>query len=383
MSWKRRFKAIYTAHHYAELKTALIVWTVLLGLFADPDYTDMGPTIQFYYLLTYRLIIIAALLALAIFIKPSTPLFKISYPVAFLVVIGFTRFMLFFVYRPDVTNWIVGVIMFQLIGLLMFVPIRFYLAVLTAIYGGGITLATRRLLGSTQEHLIGLFFLLLLPTVLGAATTMRLGTLQRREFLQLMKADKINDELADEIRRRQTLEMTLKELAATDPLTGLYNRREYEILLEHEMERAKRSNAPLSLCIIDLDHFKNVNDRYGHSAGDEALKQTASLLRDNIRSMDVLGRLGGEEFILLLPQTNIGQASDMARRLLDKLSSSVIKAGNCRLQITATIGMSQFPPGDESINGIIRRADAALYRGKKTGRNCVQTDSSADLFMHV
>jgi diguanylate cyclase (GGDEF)-like protein len=355
-----------------QLKIALAVWAVLLLLFAVPDYSALGLTKPFYILLSYRLIIAAALMVMIATIKPTSSLFKISYGVSLIIMAGFSGFMLLFVYRPDMTNWIVGVIMLQLIGLLMFIPMRYIWAFLCALYGVVITMLTRWIMGSTRENLIGLFFLLMLPVVIGAATTARLASLQRRQFALLKKTEKINSDLQSEIQQRLKLETDLKALAATDSLTGLYNRREYEMIFRHEIERTRRMGAQLSVCILDLDHFKQVNDTYGHGIGDDVLRRTADLCRSNVRSMDVLGRLGGEEFIILLPETGIEQAVMVGHRLRKALEGAAIDTGTSIIHITATMGITALLPGDEDINPIIQRADKALYQGKAAGRNRVE-----------
>jgi len=371
-SFQRHFQQITNR----QLRIVLMVWAVLLLLFAVPDYTALGATRPFYFLLTYRVAIALALLAVILCIRSDTDSSKISYTVTAIVIVGFTGFMLLFVYRPDATVWIVGVIMIQIIALLMFVPIRFVCAFAGGFYAVVITLGTRWVMGSSRENLIGLFFLLMLPFVLGAATALRMAVLQRRQFTYLSKTEKINRELEEEIDRRHKLELKLKELASTDPLTGLYNRREYEMLFSHEIERARRTNSPLSVCIVDLDHFKKVNDTHGNEAGDEVLRRTADLLRSKLRSMDIVGRLGGEEFIILLPETRIDQASLVGTRLLEALSTTDIQAGAAMLRVTATIGISQLIPNDRDFNMIIQRADAALYKGKEGGRNRVEISSS-------
>ncbi len=357
-----------------QLRIVLIVWAVLLLLFAMPDFQALGVTRPFYYLLAYRVVIALALLLVVLNIKSKTDFFKISYIVTAIVIVGFTGFMLLFYFRPDIVTWIVGVIMIQIIALMMFIPIRFSLAFVGGLYGVVITLATRWAMGSSKANLIGLFFVLMLPFVLGAATAMRLGISQRKQFALLSQTAKINQELALEIDRRRALELKLTEMAATDPLTGLYNRREYEMLFTHEIERARRADTPLSVCIVDLDHFKKVNDTYGHGAGDEVLRRTAGLLKDKLRSMDIVGRLGGEEFIILLPQTTIDQAAMIGNRILEALAATDIDTGAAIIRITATIGISQMIPSDPNFNAIIQRADEALYRGKETGRNRVEVN---------
>lgn len=359
-----------------QLRIVLIFWAILLLLFALPDFDALGASRPFYYLLAYRVVIAMLLLLVVLNIKPDTDFFKISYVVAAIVIIGFTGFMLLFYFRPNIVQWIVGVIIIQIIALMMFIPIRFSLAFAGGIYAVVITLVTRWAMGSSKANLIGLFFVLMLPFVLGTATAMRLGVSQRKQFALLSQTEEINQALALEIDRRRALELKLTEMAATDPLTGLYNRREYEMLFTHEIERARRANTPLSVCIVDLDHFKKVNDSYGHGAGDEVLRRTANLLKDKLRSMDIIGRLGGEEFIILLPETTIEQAAMIGNRLLDALALTDIHTNAAIIKVTATIGITRLLENDPDFNAIIQRADEALYRGKETGRNRVETNAA-------
>ncbi len=357
-----------------QLRGILFFWAALNLLFAIPDYIALGQSGPFFWLLAYRVVLTAVLVVIMLCVKPETSLARISYAVAATAVYGFTGFMLFFIFRPDAVNWVVGVIMLLILGLLMFVPIRFYLAFWVALYGVVITLLTRYWMGSSRANLIGLFFLLILPFLIGAATTRRFAVLQRKQFALSAQTAKINRELEGEIKRRLKLEAILKELAATDPLTGLYNRREYEMLFTRELERARRKNAPWSLAILDLDHFKAVNDRYGHAVGDEVLRRVAKICREHLRSIDIIGRLGGEEFIILLPDTAIDEAFTVGTRLLKALAAAEMEAGQDKIKITATIGISQLLPGDPDINAVIGRADAALYRGKAAGRNRVEAN---------
>jgi diguanylate cyclase (GGDEF)-like protein len=369
-SFQRHFQHILTR----QLRFALIVWALLLMLFAIPDYQTIGARPAFFYLLAYRMVISLALTIIILNIRRDTSLFRLSYAVTPVIIAGFSGFMLLFIYRPDAVSWTVGVIMLMIISLLMFMPIRFNLAFCSAAYGVAITLLTRYVMGSSRANLIGLFFILMLPLVVGAVTARRLAFLQRKQFTLLAKTAKINRELEREIQQRLKLEAALKELAATDPLTGLYNRREYEMLFGHEIERARRMNTALSICIVDLDHFKRVNDTYGHGVGDDVLRRTAAICRKNLRTVDIIGRLGGEEFIFLLPETTIDQAVVIGNRLLEALSTTDIDAGVTTIRITATIGISQLLPGDQDFNTLIQRADTALYRGKVAGRNRVEVN---------
>lgn len=160
--------------------------------------------------------------------------------------------------------------------------------------------------------------------------------------------------------------------ASTDELTSLVNRRQFLEALEAELERARVFDAPLSVVIADLDDFKRVNDRYGHQAGDEALKAFGNLLRIHLREVDVAARLGGEEFAVLLPETGIELASVAAGRIRTALGGVPITvSGGERISLTASFGIAELVPGQSS-DELLRRADSALYEAKNDGKNRIR-----------
>ena len=172
-----------------------------------------------------------------------------------------------------------------------------------------------------------------------------------------------------DITQRKRAEERVNTMAITDGLTGITNRQAFGQLLEKEMERATRYASPLSLIMYDLDHFKRINDCFGHNTGDDVLKTIASLVSSNIRGIDLHGRWGGEEFMVLLPHTGLEAASEVA----EKLRSLI--AGHCFEKlgtITASFGVVELAPG-ESSRSLVQRVDDALYRAKKRGRNRVET----------
>lgn len=164
------------------------------------------------------------------------------------------------------------------------------------------------------------------------------------------------------------------QLATHDALTDLCNRRHFIELLEKEIPRAMRHQRPLSLCIVDVDLFKPINDRYGHIIGDGVLQQIAALIRDHARSDDVAARIGGEEFAVLLPECEPDAAKAFAERLRESVANAVFTPGGESRQITISIGIAALSPERETRNSLLTAADAALYRAKSQGRNrvCVE-----------
>lgn len=158
----------------------------------------------------------------------------------------------------------------------------------------------------------------------------------------------------------------LVELSTTDKLTGLKNRRFLQEKLEEQIAAYQRDQAPFSLCILDIDHFKNVNDTYGHQMGDYLLEKLASILKSQSRKEDIVARYGGEEFILLLPNTDSSDATAIADNLRQFIASSTWEIGS----ITVSIGIATFEATDTDIT-LLEKADQALYVSKEQGRNRV------------
>jgi diguanylate cyclase (GGDEF)-like protein len=178
-------------------------------------------------------------------------------------------------------------------------------------------------------------------------------------------------------RRIDYLLAKLVETARTDELTGLPNRRAFNEELARACARAARSSDPLSLCALDLDHFKNVNDRFGHQVGDEVLAKTAEVLRATLREGDVAARFGGEEFVALLPVTDSATAHAVAERIRAAIAAAPVRPG---LGVTVSIGTaSATAAADHDASDLVRRADRALYAAKRAGRDQVVTDESAPL----
>lgn len=164
----------------------------------------------------------------------------------------------------------------------------------------------------------------------------------------------------------------LHEEANTDGLTKCYNKMYFNGKLDLEVKKSKVTGNPLSLIIFDLDHFKHLNDNYGHDAGDYVLKEMAQLLRDNgIRKGDVFARYGGEEFVVLLPKTNLKQAFEIAERLRKLVETYQFVYDNKRLPVTASIGVADYRQGVNTGTDLFKRADSAVYKSKEGGRNQV------------
>ncbi len=162
----------------------------------------------------------------------------------------------------------------------------------------------------------------------------------------------------------------LRDAAAIDPLTGCYNRREFENQLNRNISGALRHRTRLSLFMFDLDHFKKINDTYGHPAGDRVLQEVSAMVKNGMRTGDILARYGGEEFIAILPETDKAKAMELADRLRIKISKKVIPFGDYQIKITASFGVSEMTRNSDMAR-IVQDADAMLYKAKLNGRNTV------------
>ncbi|MEI8133112.1 MAG: diguanylate cyclase [Leptolinea sp.] len=170
------------------------------------------------------------------------------------------------------------------------------------------------------------------------------------------------------------LNIELEQLAVTDYLTNLYNRRYFMQRGMEEVKRANRNSQPLALLMMDIDHFKKINDTSGHAAGDLALQQVAATMKTSLREIDILGRMGGEEFAVLLPNTPLADAALLAERIRHSIENMTIQSPGELLisAITISIGVAALTDGILNIDGLLRNADAAMYRAKHNGRNCVE-----------
>jgi diguanylate cyclase (GGDEF)-like protein len=158
----------------------------------------------------------------------------------------------------------------------------------------------------------------------------------------------------------------LWDMAVTDSLTGLYVRRYFMVKLQEEIHRAERYNKVISVIMADLDGFKNINDTFGHDAGDRALEAISYLLKKNIRDVDAIARYGGEEFVILVPDADKDAAFGLAERLREEVAK--VKLDNMS-PITVSLGIATFPTDGTDVEDLIRKADAAMYAAKRAGRN--------------
>lgn len=180
----------------------------------------------------------------------------------------------------------------------------------------------------------------------------------------------------EELRRRKE---EAELLARMDVLTGIPNRRAFMLSAEQEVLRAQRYGSSLTVAVLDLDHFKNINDTYGHATGDHALINRANLLAASVREVDTVGRLGGEEFAILMPGTPLSEAIQAVERIRQAFEQNPVSFGDQLIRSTASFGVAEYPGADPTVDALLAKADGALYLAKARGRNRVETPAQKSI----
>ncbi|MCU7801511.1 MAG: GGDEF domain-containing protein, partial [gamma proteobacterium symbiont of Lucinoma myriamae] len=174
-----------------------------------------------------------------------------------------------------------------------------------------------------------------------------------------------------DISYRKQMEKELEFRARHDCLTGLFNRMELEKECQEEITRARRYQHSFSIFLVDIDYFKQINDKYGHLSGDQVLQQFAAFLQKTVRVTDYVARYGGEEFVVILPETTLKKAEELAERLRIQTTELTTSLKQTDIKITVSIGISSYPEHGESYEQILEAADTAMYQSKTGGRNSV------------
>ena len=241
----------------------------------------------------------------------------------------------------------------------------------------GVMSAARAMLAIVAVTFVAAFLIVCLAGRLSGAELPMAVCLISAAVLSLLIAPPIYWLVAAPIKReydmRQYAERRADELgqqAITDSLTGTRNRRGITISMLEAMAHAERYGHPLSVAMVDVDHFKEVNDTHGHKAGDRALQGVAAILTEALRLPDKVGRYGGEEFLLVMPETGLNEMSKITERIRQEVSEAEFDIGDRNVKLTISIGAALFEKG-EDLEQLVSRADRALYRAKESGRNSV------------
>ncbi|MBZ9567739.1 MULTISPECIES: GGDEF domain-containing protein [Modicisalibacter] len=358
----------------AESCLTLSVAALIFGMFAISDYYYIGLSTELYLLLGMRALVVIACLALAFVIGQRGGYSRQTWLHALPLWILATGIILIIPLRPDslstqVTSLVVAIMAFYLLipNLLPVVAIAsLYLSV-------GFLVAAVMAADISAVVALRLLLLLVMANAVGFFALLRLEKLQRKQFALLQEERIQNHQLSEEIAHRKSLEKQLRMVAERDALTGLASRIHFMQRAQELLLQAQHDNTPFSLFMIDVDHFKAINDTWGHSQGDRVLTAIAKTCMQSLRAGDVIGRFGGEEFIVALPNTPLEEARRVAERLKKAVAELPVTEAMTEHRLTVTIGIAGELDAASDLPALIRQADQALYAGKHGGRNRVET----------
>lgn len=222
---------------------------------------------------------------------------------------------------------------------------------------------------STLLSIVSISFYLLLVGNIAYTRNIKVREAREQQRASHAALQSANLALKYQLEEISQLQAQLKQQADSDPLTGAYNRRYFDVSIHRELTQCRRQKQPLSFILVDIDHFKSVNDTFGHQAGDEILIALADILRLNSRSSDIVCRYGGEEFLIALPATDLNTALQRAEQYRSAFAASVVSWQEHRLQSTISLGVASYPSQAEDTQALLRCADIALYKAKSDGRN--------------
>lgn len=366
---ERRFRQWFHKGAVSQTRLTLLIALMVLVAYILSDFLMLQASGEFFYSLQIRSMIFGAgLLTIGFITLNQNP--ALFDRVIFLfqaLAIGLLLLMLGRI-LPDVVATSLSIVLL-VIAMYLFIPNRVISASILSLSLSvgflGITMAAYEI---DRLLLLQLGMFLLGANLIGATFCGRFHLVKRQEFLELMRERSARKALQEEIAKRQKLEKQLLHQTRIDELTGTANRRYFMELGAEEIDRSKRYGRNMSLLMIDLDHFKQINDRFGHSVGDEALMRFSELCCSTLRTSDIFGRLGGEEFAIILPEESLQEAAKTAERLRKRIEDTF---ATTPYRLTVSIGVCELGPGDSNIGDLLSRADSMMYKAKDLGRNRV------------
>jgi len=358
--------------HYGavrQARLALLFAISLIALFLLIDYFLLQDSQQFFYSALIRGIIFLGGLTTIFYINHNHHPSSLDRVLLVYQFLAINLLLLLFIYlKPDIADALLSLVTITL-GMYLFIPNRFIVAVGLGVFLATVFIILARVVHRIDSvHLLQWGIIISSVNIIGTAFCYRLHLIQRRGFLELMRERYAREVLQTEVARRIELEEKLRYQAHTDGLTGANNRRYFMELGREEISRSLRYDRPLSLLLIDLDHFKTINDTFGHDAGDKVLHRFSWLCRRTLREPDIFGRLGGEEFAVIIPEESLEGAQQTAERLRATVEEEFAATP---YRLTISIGVAEICNTDTSISALLKRADAMMYEAKRHGRNRV------------
>lgn len=361
----------------ADSRLGLFVAAALMAMFAISDYNFMGLSSSFYLLLAVRTVMVIGCLVMAFVLARSDAFIDRPWLYSAAPLLIGTGVLLILYLRPHSAPTILTSTIVIIMGFYLFLPNLLAGTVASSAYLS-VTFAVGAWLwaGFGLVGAISMALLLAMANIVGYFVALRLAVLQRRHFVSLGEERAAREMLALEVEHRKALEQQLRVMAQTDPLTGLANRRHVMELAAEALPMVRRRGRACSVCMIDVDHFKSVNDQWGHGGGDAVLRAIAAALRQALDQSHMIGRFGGEEFVVCLPGADLRAALQVADTLRQRIEGLRFDGELSRLRVTITVGVAEVELHEATIDAALIRADGALYEGKRAGRNCVMTGTS-------
>jgi diguanylate cyclase (GGDEF)-like protein len=370
--WGLRHLEVPLGEHEAAYREHFLrndIGQALLGLglltapavfFAYTDFLLYGWSVSFGLLIALRLSLLTFAIFLGNRLRHTTDHRTYDRLVIAWALAGVSTTLIVNLSRPPTFTYHIAIDALILLAAYLIIPTHLYARLLV---GTGLTLSIvvlfltgRRVADPMAMNVV--WASMVLANLMGLTVSCRISTLRRRQFLAMLELQQVRD--------------TLQVMATTDPLTGVYNRRRLMEIASQVLDVALRDRRPLAVIAVDLDHFKQVNDRLGHAAGDDVLAAFARVLREQTRREDVVGRIGGEEFAIVLPRASLQTAREVAERIRLGLHDARVVVDGTVVPVTVSLGVAALRPGDEAPEDLLKRADRALYDAKRRGRDRVE-----------
>jgi len=372
---ERRFRSGILPQVQQDSRLALVVAAILIALFGVSDYVFLGLSRPFYLLMALRTVMIAGCLVLAGVLYRGAALLTRPWLYSVGPLLIATGTILIVPLRPHTLPTQLSAVVMVIVAFYLVVPNMLWGTIGTSVYlTAGFIFAACYWAGVSLLGALPIAVLLIVTNAMGYIVVSRRARLQREQFLLREAERRSQQELIAEVARRKALEEQLRIMAQTDDLTRLSTRRHFMEEARTAFAAARQASRPFSLCMLDVDNFKLINDHWGHVAGDAVLHDVAAACRRALEPEQLLGRFGGEEFVAALPGAGLEEARAIAERLRACIAGLRFDDEIAVLRVTMTIGLAEVQPREDDIAAALKRADAALYQGKRRGGDIVIGD---------
>lgn len=361
-------------------RLSLCIAAAILLSFSIADFSFLGVTQESWLLLAMRLTVSSCCLFFAFHLSRHPVLLTRPWLHSVAPIVIALCIILIVPLRPTTLPTQFTAVIIALLAFYLFVPNLLQGILLSSLLlTAGFLFAAWFWAGLPPVRVLTHGLLLSMANFVGFGTALRLARLERRQFALLSEERHSNHRLTSAMAEQQRLEEQLRHRAERDDLTGIANRRHFMERAQGAWAEARAQGRPFSLCMFDLDHFKRVNDTWGHDGGDRTLQRVAAACTEALRPGDLLGRFGGEEFMVAFPDTDLEEACVLAERLRETVAGLALPEPMTGARLTVTLGVAAALSDESSLEPAIKRADDALYRGKRSGRNRVEWYTDARL----